>query len=69
MIDQKSSRAGWFGASDCKYIMGNWNTVTFINWWQIKLGIKDSLFKNIYTIAGTNIIQFHIIQRLYWIDK
>lgn len=54
MIKNKS-RKFWIGASDTKFVIGNWNTVTFINWWQIKLGIKDSLFKNIYTIAGTNI--------------
>ena len=56
MIDQKkkhSSRVGVFGASDTHYIMGNWNTSTFLNWWQTKLGIKINDFYNVYTLAGT----------------
>lgn len=53
MIDQKSSRAGWFGASDVKYIMGNWNTQTFMAWWLQKLGLSNKDFSNIYTLSGT----------------
>lgn len=52
MIKDKS-RAGWFGASDTKFIMGNWTTSTFLEWWQTKLGTKTNNFKNIYTISGT----------------
>lgn len=56
MINQKkkhSSRVGVFGASDTHYIMGNWDTATFINWWQTKMGVKVNDFRNVYTIAGT----------------
>lgn len=46
-------RSGWFGASDTKYIMGNWNTKTFKNWWLTKLGINTSHFTNVSMNAGT----------------
>ncbi len=51
MIKDKS-RKGWFGASDTRFIMGNWTTKTFMDWWQVKLGIKTNNFSNVYTIAG-----------------
>lgn len=56
MINQASKskdRVGTFGASDTHFIMGNWNTATFLNWWQSKLGIKDTNFSNVYVLAGT----------------
>lgn len=56
MINQKqkhSSRVGKFGASDTHYIMSNWETSTFICWWQTKLGIRVNDFRNVYTLAGT----------------
>lgn len=45
-------RSKWFGASDTRFIMGNWDTKTFMDWWQVKLGVKTNNFSNIYTIAG-----------------
>jgi hypothetical protein len=54
-VISNKSRKFWIGASDVKFVMGNWNTATFVNWWQTKLGVKENSFKNIYTIAGTNI--------------
>ena len=46
-------RSGWFGASDAKYIMGNWKTKTFQNWWLTKLGINTNNFTNVAMNAGT----------------
>lgn len=46
-------RSGWFGASDTKYIMGNWKTKTFKNWWMSKLGIVSNDFRNVAMNAGT----------------
>ena len=46
-------RHGWFGASDTKYIMGNWKTKTFKKWWATKLGIMTNQFSNAATNAGT----------------
>ena len=46
-------RSGWFGASDTKYIMGNWNTKTFKSWWLKKLGLDTSHFTNTAMNAGT----------------
>lgn len=48
-----NDRSGFFGASDTKYIMGNWNTKTFKNWWLTKLGINTSNFTNVSMNAGT----------------
>lgn len=53
MIRSKD-RSGYIGASDTKYVVGNWNTKTFKNWWLEKLGLSKSDFSNKYTIAGTN---------------
>ena len=46
-------RSGWFGASDASYIMGNWSTKTFKNWWLTKLGLNTSHFTNVSMNAGT----------------
>ena len=48
-----NDRSGWFGASDTKYIMGNWETKTFQNWWMTKLGVVTSNFSNVAMNAGT----------------
>ena len=48
-----NDRSGWFGASDTKYIMGNWNTKNFQNWWLTKLGINTNNFRNASMNAGT----------------
>ena len=53
MINNKD-RKNWFGASDTKFIMSNWDTSTFIDLWQTKLGTKINNFKNICTISGTH---------------
>lgn len=41
MISNKD-RSGWFGASDTSYIVGNWETKTFKNWWLEKLGLRQN---------------------------
>lgn len=53
MIKSKD-RSGWFGASDTKFIVGNFGTETFKNWWAEKLGIIKNDFQNKYTLAGTH---------------
>lgn len=52
MITNKD-RTGLFGASDTKYIMSNWDTSTFMSWFQSKIGTKDNSFSNVYTISGS----------------
>lgn len=47
-------RSGYIGASDTKYVVGNWNTKTFTQWWLKKQGIDTSNIENKYTLAGTN---------------
>lgn len=56
-------RSGYIGASDTKFVMGNWNTKTFEKWWLQKLGIDTSHFDNKYTKAGTN-FEHKIIESL-----
>lgn len=47
-------RSGYFGASDNAYIIGNWKTKTWMNWWLQKIAINNSHFDNVYTLAGTH---------------
>lgn len=46
-------RSYYIGASDTKYVMGNWNTQTFRHWWDIKMGFDDDDIDNIYLRTGT----------------
>lgn len=48
-------RSYWIGGSDTKYVIAkNKSTVTWRRWWNIKMGIDDSMFAgNIYTRMGT----------------
>ena len=46
-------RSGWFGASDVRTIMGNWNTKTFQTWWATKLGLRSGGFVSDAMYAGT----------------
>lgn len=47
-------RSNWFGASDVKFIVGNYETKTFKRWWLSKLGLIDLNFSNVAMKAGTN---------------
>lgn len=47
-------RSGWFGASDARFIMGNWNTKTFARFWMEKLGMVENRFMTPATLAGTH---------------
>lgn len=47
-------RSNYIGASDTKYVIGNWNTKTFEKWWLEKLGLKRSNINNKFVNAGTN---------------
>lgn len=60
-----TSREGWFGASDSKYIMAkNRRTKTWMQWWDVKLGKMESPFTgSIYTRAG-NLFEHHILQAI-----
>ncbi len=53
MIKNKD-RTGYIGASDTKFVIGNWNTKTFRDWWLEKLGVTNRHFGNKFTMAGTN---------------
>ena len=51
---QDHDRSGWIGASDTAFVIGNWNTKTWKDWWLKKLGVDNSHFDNQYTLAGTH---------------
>lgn len=53
MISNKD-RSGYIGASDTKFVIGNWSTKTFEKWWMKKIGIETKNFSNKYTSAGNN---------------
>lgn len=53
MIASKD-RSGWFGASDTDYIIGNWQTKSFLNWWLQKLDLNRAHYENLAMNAGTH---------------
>ncbi len=53
MIASKD-RSGWFGASDVNYIIGNWTTKSFANWWLEKTAFNSNEFTNEAMLAGTH---------------
>lgn len=46
-------RSGWIGASDVRYVVGNWKTKSFEKWWRVKLGLEENNFSNEAMMAGT----------------
>lgn len=54
MIKSTNSRVEIIGASDTRYVMMNFDTMTFQNWWMEKIGIKEHQeFRNRYADTGT----------------
>lgn len=58
-------RSGYFGGSDCKYIMAkNRNTKTWLNWWDIKTGkAQADQIGTVYTRAG-NLYEHGILKTI-----
>ena len=56
-------RSRWIGGSETHYVMSNWQTKTFMQFWLLKLGIQDNKFSNVYTMAG-NAYERRIAQSL-----
>lgn len=53
MISSKD-RSFYFGASDTDKIIGKRGSASWEKWWLQKLGINNSSFDNVYTLAGTH---------------
>ena len=53
-MTQSQDRSNYIGASDTSYVVGNWTTKTFENWWLEKIGIYKNNFSNEATKAGNN---------------
>lgn len=47
-------RSGWFGASDVGYIVGNWETKSWADWWLVKLGVAENHYESTAMNAGTH---------------
>lgn len=56
-------RSGFFGGSDCKYVLAsNRNTKSWKNWWDEKLGLTEhEQFETMYTRAG-NLYEHSILK-------
>lgn len=67
MIKNKN-RNGWFGASDTAYIMGNWTTETFKNWWSVKLGLTKNEI-NTWAMECGNLLEIPIIRKIEKIEN
>lgn len=51
---QSQDRSGFIGASDTSFVVGNWQTKSFENWWLEKLALNKNNFSNEATKAGNN---------------
>lgn len=51
---QSQDRSGFIGASDTSFVVGNWGTKSFENWWLEKLALNKNSFSNESTKAGNN---------------
>ena len=51
---QSKDRSGYIGASDTSYVVGNWNTKSFDNWWLEKIGIRINKLNTEALMAGNN---------------
>lgn len=51
---QSQDRSGYIGASDTSFVVGNWQTKTFENWWLEKLGLRRNDLKTEAMQAGNN---------------
>lgn len=50
---QDHDRSGWIGASDARFVVGNWKTKTWDKWWRTKLGLEDNHIQTEAMMAGT----------------
>lgn len=60
---QSKERSFWIGASDTKYVMGNWETVTFAQFWMEKLGIHKSSLQTRAMQVGT-ILEHRVLDKV-----
>ena len=51
---QSQDRSNFIGASDTSYVVGNWTTKSFENWWLEKIGIYKNNLKTEAMQAGNN---------------
>ena len=51
---QSQDRSFYIGASDASYVVGNWTTKSFENWWLEKLGLYKNKLNTEAMQAGNN---------------
>lgn len=57
------NRANWFGASDTHYVVGNWDTQSFLNWWSEKIGLTQNDYSSWEMQCG-NLFEIPIIRAI-----
>jgi hypothetical protein len=50
---KNKNRSYYIGASDTKFVVGNWETKTFEKWWLEKLNLNKNNYTNVSMMAGT----------------
>ena len=58
-----TDRSRWFGASDTSYVVGNWDTPTFRDWWSIKCGFPSPHYESRAMKVG-NLMEIPIIRKI-----
>lgn len=51
---QSQDRSNYIGASDTSFVVGNWQTKSFENWWLEKIGLRRNNLNNEAIKAGNN---------------
>lgn len=51
---QNQDRSNYIGASDTSFVVGNWKTKSFENWWLEKIGLRRNSLNNEAIKAGNN---------------
>jgi len=52
---QSKDRSMWIGASDTKFVVGNYKTATWEKWWRQKLGLNKDHFETEAMKVGTHL--------------
>lgn len=60
---KNQDRSKWIGASDTSFVVGNWKTDSFREWWLLKLGINAGTYKSKKMEYG-NAIEIPIIRAI-----
>ena len=63
-----NDRAGWFGASDTSYVVGNYDTQSFADWWGVKTGFISNTYSS-WAMKVGNIMEHQIVDHLNRLNR